>query len=149
MKYLVAEVGGAGDSDCDLAVIPYYLTLLKEWVRRIRFVADMKTQNSGLYCAVWWDYTPVFVSSIPLSKSEQRKLDEAGVVIVNKTKDFPSGHEHRVECSQLHVTEDDIYWTAIPKFYDFAVETHLVSLEVLKDEIRNLEGRGRVRRNKD
>lgn len=136
MKVFVLRTFYTNDynADCDAAIIedtPALRAMIRE---RVTIMKTLKAAQPGLWSMSYWDGHATYVSYSTLTSMGLDNAFEGGDGEVEE-HDIALGEDmgERIECAEMIVTDDAIYWKCVPKHSEIDLHTAEISIKYLAE----------------
>ena len=143
--FLLLDVHSGTDFDGpDFAVVELTLADAKGLLARVETTKKLKAADHEVLRVSYWDGAADYFQSDDieddLTDVDGKEVSWGdGVFVLDHLPVKAPENCIRVECSQIKVSDDDVFWTTIPKHTDITVETSLVEINVILDIVKRLE----------
>jgi hypothetical protein len=134
-KTFVSKVYSGQDDYCDadwaiLEISPGCAWLM---LQRMDMATAQKGRDGTLYALSFWDSLPTFVRYDTLPEELADKVEDEELVLLDHPLPVAEDNIAAVECGQVIVRPDEIYWKAYLKHTSIALETATLPRALLEE----------------
>lgn len=124
-KTFISKVYSGEDDYCDADWATLEISPGCAWLmlQRMDMAAAQKSRDGDLYALTFWDSLPTFVRYDTLPEELAGKVEDEELVLLDHPLPVAENNIAAVECGQVIVRPDEIYWKAYLKHTSIALET--------------------------
>ena len=119
------------DADISFVFVDLYPALARLMLKRIAEFKRLKKKDSSALETYYWNHEAVYLSYGQVSEKEQKAVNTDLIVDATTKITFEDGQ--RVECNQMIVSDDCVYFTAIPKHSSIYIQSEQIPLKTIRE----------------
>jgi len=128
------------DADISYVFVDLTPTLARQMLKRVAEFKRTKAKDTHALETYYWNHEAIYLSYGQVSEKEQEAVNTDLVVDATTKITFADGA--RVECNQMIVSDDCVYFTAIPKHSSI----YIISEQIPLATIREAAGKKKMKR---